>query len=457
MFRIIQQENTSRYELAGLSFTTERQTLTLLQCCSFSRICDHEYDHFVSEIDREGHEDIVLVTPMLDTCPDCTNSMEKGGHKLPANMKESQLEEYRKEASRLPTFRMPSKMPPDFEDLERKNTADVEGVSQLPRTSFLPPSAAPRDTYNPSALRVPASGRPSIRPSVAPGHSTRRTESGSKYSPASVTQSTRPVTAIRDSQPCVRQSVAPSVRPSNRPEASVRPSVKPQASKPPLTAAELLKRGPPKNVAASAFYENPDGDEARANIIQQSRKTSQVTKLRTEYGGHTAAPRGSEASLDLEKLMGEHSTTQSTLPESSRRPEGASRAPSASQRPPSSSSRRPMPERTSGGHSVMPPRESRAPGASSAPRQSHAPSSSQAPGASRALSASTRPQGNVKTPLPPYKTMAGEESKWPTNAPPSYKTGPGASRAPAGGAHRGGAGGGRGQSAIPEEEDIYDY
>jgi hypothetical protein len=474
MFQIIQLENTSRYELARFSFRLNVQPLTVPQCCSFSRICDHEYDHFVSEIDREGHEDIVLVTPMLDTCPDCTKSMEKSGHKLPADMKESQVEEYRREASRLPTFRMPSKMPADFEDLERKNTADVKSVSQLPRTSFLPPSAAPRDTYNPSALRVPVSGRPSIRPSVAPGNSTRRTDSGSKYPSASVVpQSTRPVTAIRDSQPSVRQSVAPSVRPSSRPEASVAPSVRPstrpeasvgpsvklQASKPPLTAEELLKRGPPRNVAASAFYENPDGDEARANIHQQPRKPSEITKMRTEYGGHTAAPRGSEASLDLEKLMGEHSITQSTMPESSRRQEGASRVPSASQRPSASTSRpseRPMLSRTSGGHSVMPPRESRTPGASSTPRQSHAPSS-QAPGTSRAPSASTRPQGNAKTPLPPYKTMAGEESKWPSNAPPTCKTGPGASRAPVGGAHQGGAGGGRGQSAIPEEEDIYNY
>jgi hypothetical protein len=401
MFQIIQLENTSRYELARFSFRLNVQPLTVPQCCSFSRICDHEYDHFVSEIDREGHEDIVLVTPMLDTCPDCTKSMEKSGHKLPADMKESQVEEYRREASRLPTFRMPSKMPADFKDLGRKNTADVKSVSQLPRTSFLPPGAAPRDTYNPSALRVPASGRPSIRPSVAPLHSTRRTDSGSEYPSASVVpQSTRPATAIRDSQLSVRQSVAPSVRPSNRPEASVapsarpstrteasvRPSVKPQASKPPLTAEELLKRGPPRNVAASAFYENPDGDEARANILQQTRKPSQITKMRTEYGGHTAAPRGSEASLDLEKLMGEHSITQSTIPESSRRPEGASRVPSASQRP----SKRPTPSRTSGGHSVMPPRESRTPGACSTPRQSHAPSSSQAPVASRAPSASTR-------------------------------------------------------------------
>jgi hypothetical protein len=486
MFQIIQLVNTSRYELARFSIRLNVQPLTLTQCCSFSRICDHEYDHFVSEIDREGHEDIVLVTPMLDTCPDCTKSMEKSGHKLPADMKESQVEAYRREASRLPTFRMQSKMPADFEDLERKNTADVKSVSHLPRTSFLPPSAAPRDTYNPSALRVPAPGqpsirpsvqqsvRPSIRPSVAPAHSTRGTDSGSKYPSASVvSQSTRPATAIHDSQPSVRQSVAPSVRPSNRPsasvapslrpstspEASVRPSVRPQASKPPLTAAELLKRGPPRNVAASAFYENPDGDEARANIIQQSRKPPEVTKMRTEYGGHTAAPRGSEASLDLEKLMGEHSITQSTMPESSRRQEGASRVPSASQRPSASTSRpseRPMLSRTSGGHSVMPPRESRTPGASSTPRQSHAPSS-QAPGTSRAPSASTRPQGNAKTPLPPYKTMAGEESKWPSNAPPTCKTGPGASRAPVGGAHQGGAGGGRGQSAIPEEEDIYNY
>lgn len=355
-------------------------------------------------------------------------------------MKESQVEEYRKEASRLPTFRLPSKMPADYENLERKNIENVKSVSQLPRTSFLPPSVAPKDAYNPSALRVPASVRPSIRPSIAPGHSTRRTESSSKYPAASVPQSTRPATAIRDSQPSVRQSVAPSVRASTRPEASVRPSVRPstrsEGSKPPLTAAELLKRGPPRNVAASAFYENPDGDEARANITQQSRKPSDVTKMRTEYGGHTAAPRGSEASLDLEKLMGEHNITQSTMPESSRRLESAS-APNASKRLSGSTSRpseRPLPSRTSGGHSVMPPRESRVPSASSAPRQSHAPSSSQAPGASQAPSASTRPQGNAKTPLPPYKTMAGEQSKWPTNVPPSYKTGPGASRAPAGGA-----------------------
>jgi hypothetical protein len=293
---------------------------------------------------------------MLDTCPDCTKSMNESGHKLPADMKESQVEEYRKEASRLPTFRMPSKMPADYENLERKNIDDVKSVSQLPRTSFLPPSVAPKDAYNPSALRVPASVRPSIRPSIAPGHSTRRTESGSKYPTASVPQSTRPTTAIRDSQPSVRQSVAPSVRASTRPEASVRPSVRPstrpEGSKPPLTAAELLKRGPPRNVAASAFYENPDGDEARANITQQSRKPSDVTKMRTEYGGHTAAPRGSEASLDLEKLMGEHSITQSTMPESSRRPESASRAPNANKRPSSSTSRpseRPMPSRTSGG------------------------------------------------------------------------------------------------------------
>jgi hypothetical protein len=71
--------------------------------------------------------------------------MNESGHKLPANMKESQVEEYRKEASRLPTFRMPSKMPPDYENLERKNIGDVESMSQLPRSSFLPPSAAPRD------------------------------------------------------------------------------------------------------------------------------------------------------------------------------------------------------------------------------------------------------------------------------------------------------------------------
>jgi hypothetical protein len=40
-----------------------------------------------------------------------------------------------------------------------------------------------------------------------------------------------------------------------------------------MSPAELLKRGPPKNVNASAFYENPDGEEAktRAEGRQSSR------------------------------------------------------------------------------------------------------------------------------------------------------------------------------------------
>ena len=344
---------------------------------------------------------------MLENCPDCTKLREKDGHKLPADMKEreSQLQEYRKETSKLPTFRKPSKMPADFEDLERKNTADMKIVFPLLRNSFLPPtpSAAPGGTCSPSTLRVPPSTRKSIRSfvqksvrlSVAPGHSTWP-ESNSRYPAAPMTVCFEPVRAIRDPQPSVRLSVALPAQKPSRPETSIRPpgcTTKPQAlsRKAHLTPAELLKRGPPRNIAASAFYQNPDGDEAHANIIpnSQSRQPSTVTKLRTYYGGHTAAPRRSEASLDLEKLMSEVSVTQSTIPE------GGSRAPSMSSRHPD-----PNLKRTGRGHSQMLPRES------SVLRQSPVQASA---------SASTSPQRNTKTLLLAYKTMAGEESKFLTN------------------------------------------
>jgi hypothetical protein len=55
------------------------------------------------------------------------------------------------------------------------------------------------------------------------------------------------------------------------------------ASKKPAAAmspAEFLKRGPPKNVNASAFYDNPDGEDARA---------------RAEGGGQSSRPFGSTA------------------------------------------------------------------------------------------------------------------------------------------------------------------
>lgn len=81
----------------------------------------------------------------------------------------------------------------------------------------------------------------------------------------------RAPTASRASDSSFRPTSRPSVVPSMYKSTTLNFSSPSQVSKTraskPLTPSDYLKRGPPRNVAGSAFYDNPDGAEARANRV----------------------------------------------------------------------------------------------------------------------------------------------------------------------------------------------
>ena len=83
------------------------------------------------------------------------------------------------------------------------------------------------------------------------------------------------------------------------------PSQAPKANttKPALTAADYLKRGAPKNVAASAFYDNPDGAEARSNIAQASTATRGIPRP-PHFQSRISSPPTDAPTLEPEEQIG---------------------------------------------------------------------------------------------------------------------------------------------------------
>ncbi|TAQ83270.1 hypothetical protein B7494_g8407 [Chlorociboria aeruginascens] len=177
--------------------------------------------------ERPSNEpEFVLVTPIYyDLCPDC----KAGGY------------DQRPDGANPPP-RTASVMPTDYENLPRM-------ISVLPSDDFLPDSDDSEGTMNYLSSS-------SQFPSRAPAY----------------------------------QSLAPSTSrvPSYRPSTSVPNTFgtsETEKVKASLTAAELLKRGPPKNVTKSAFYDNADGEEARGQLEKGS--TISSSSIRPS----TSAPR----------------------------------------------------------------------------------------------------------------------------------------------------------------------
>lgn len=463
--------------------------------------------------------DIVLVAPKDGLCPECSRA---GLDRRPGS-----------------TMKTASVMPREFEGLSRKPMAEVPRISMVPSATLRPASPdAVRvsrvlsSMYNPAASRVPQSKAPSVRPSHAPTYTSQaprqsQVPSGSKYPDNSQAPS---ASQYRRESKVPSSSQAPS--PSQLPRESRQPSKYPSSAKPAtkvhnpiskipeegekraLTPAELLRRGPPKNVAPSAFYNNADGDDARArlgsatvapNHTGVSTRPSAMPKVKAktsapvEYA-RMQGPSSDAPGPDLDELMSNASITPSASQYPvSQRPAGqtgfpgqgmasqaavaASKVP-ASARPstrpsastaPNSASRVPEHSRASEAprHSQM-PSQSRAPSASSAPRQSQVPSStstrpsarpspSTAPNtASRAPehSSTSRPSASVRPTAPPsYHTQASPQSAMPSNAPLPQQGGSRSvapsSCAPRSTAPRAGGRGadGRQVSSVPEEDE----
>ena len=121
------------------------------QHCNQSRVCDHEYDHMVTDVERyPDYEDIVLVSPQYGLCPECTRAgydQRPGGNNPPP--------------------KTPSRMPMEFEDLPREDYSKFESVSKIPSSSLRPLSKVsqshmPSNVYNPGPSRVPPSNRPAV-------------------------------------------------------------------------------------------------------------------------------------------------------------------------------------------------------------------------------------------------------------------------------------------------------
>lgn len=68
-----------------------------------------------------------------------------------------------------------------------------------------------------------------------------------------------------------------------------------------MPAEELCKRGPPKNIVASGFYDNPNGIEARADIVSSSQalgSTSRPSASKSLFEPRTQAPPADPRSVD---------------------------------------------------------------------------------------------------------------------------------------------------------------
>lgn len=430
----------------------------------------------LTDVDRDPYEaEVVLVTPEpYKLCPNCH---EKGYDQRPGGTN--------------PPPNTASVMPREYKDLPRQI-----GQSIVPAGTSIKPGASriPSSTYNPSASRIPesvvtsiqASFRPSTRPSEVPVYSTHapypsQRSSSSQYPSSSRapkgshTPSTYPNTPF---YPSKASTARPTVQ---APGNTFGPSATEIANtaKPPMTAEDYLKRGAPKNAAASAFYDSVDGAEARARLDSESisppvssrpralevprsvapsfrPRGSEVprsvapTASKSPFESRTQAPPPGVASVDLEEMMAGATLAprrESVRPGTSRqiptvRPtERPSNSTSRLSEHPATSVAR-QASRTAAGHSVYPghgsalsnypsaapsfvPRSeaprSEVPRSSGLPRASHAPShvSSRVPASSQAPARSHAP---AQTALPKYKTMASQGSAYPSQPPPSFKT-----------------------------------
>ncbi|KAN0121688.1 hypothetical protein V8E51_000014 [Hyaloscypha variabilis] len=191
--------------------------------CNQSKVCDHEYDHMITDVERHpGHDDVVLVSPQYGLCPECTR---KGYDQRPGGTN--------------PPPKTPSRMPMDFEDLPREDYSKFESVSKIPSSSLRPVSASrvsqsrlPSNVYNPRASRVPPSNRP-----------VDASEAGSKYStqaPSQYAPSARPqIVSQREGDPR-RQSQSQLSSVSQRP--SQRPPTSSAAARPPTAIRQPVSK-----------------------------------------------------------------------------------------------------------------------------------------------------------------------------------------------------------------------
>ena len=214
------------------------------QYCFQSEICDHEFEHFITEIERDPFEpEVVLITPIpYNICPDCkANGYDAGP------------------GSANPPPKTALVIPRGFEGIIRKST-----ITMLPAASMrLGVSRVPSNMYNPGASRVP---QPKV-PTVKPEHRIRA-PSASKAPMSSRAPSS--TIAPSSSHYPAQSSVAPGTyKPTTTAYCPASQVPKVSTSKP-MTAADYFERGAPKNAAASAFYNNPDGAEARVRIRSAS-------------------------------------------------------------------------------------------------------------------------------------------------------------------------------------------
>lgn len=129
--------------------------------CEQSRICDHEYGHLVTDLERLDHEpDVVLVTPTDVLCPDCQTSRFDS---RPSDMTFDARTSF---DTRFDPVSTKSAMPPDFEGLPRISVCDFEEERHVKKVSIVPNatvrpsektvfSRTVAGTYDPRASRAP--------------------------------------------------------------------------------------------------------------------------------------------------------------------------------------------------------------------------------------------------------------------------------------------------------------
>jgi hypothetical protein len=193
------------------------------------------------------------------------------------------------------------------------------------------PSRVPIGTYNRGASRVPASKAPTR----APESTTTRPAASKAPTSSRVPSST--------TAPSHRLSVAPSTyKPKTAIHSPPFQASNVSTTKPAMSMQDYLKRGTPKNVNASAFYDNADGAEARAQLGFTSAIPSQVpfgTIRPSPFESRTQAPPADAPSLELEEKMGGVTLSpKSVRPQPTVKPGGSTQRPS--ERPSSSPSRR---------------------------------------------------------------------------------------------------------------------
>ena len=362
---------------------------SLSQHCNQSRVCDHEYDHMVTDVERNpDHEDVVLVSPQYGLCPECTRAgydQRPGGDNPPP--------------------KTPSRMPMDFEDLPREDYSKFESASKIPSSSLRPMSKVsqshlPSNVYNPRASRVPPSNRPAHAGQAGPQD---LSQAASQYA-----ASYRP------------QSVAQRERDPQRPSQSQLPRESQRSSQSQITSASRRRsQRPSTNSSSPAQHTGSDiGTEGNPRIASEASHSYARTK----------APPADEEGPDLEVLL----NTPTVMPSSRHSelsPPGGTKfraAPSTSSRS-SASSRQPQEP----SHSKKPdvasmtrseasrrdfPASAHSKVASSSLRE--APNHSQMTSASKAAALSSRP--NLLTAVRESRSSRPQQSN--QNDLPSYKT-----------------------------------